>query len=89
VVEDDHICIVRGSCEPRSSLGLTDITMLRFDTEWRREDVRLVQKGHSARIVRETLLQSGFREATGRRADRELGITGDFGIGRVFFRAVK
>lgn len=89
IVEDDHICIIRGGYEPGSALGLTDITMLRLDGEWKRTDLRLMQRGYSARIVREALLQAGFREAIGYRADEELGITGDFGVGRIFFRAVK
>ncbi len=88
IVESDHICIVRGGYDPGSRTGRTDITLLRLQEGWHREDIQLLQRAYSVETIRDALEAAGFREVAQYDASR-LGMQGDQGIGRVFFRARK
>lgn len=82
-VEADHAIIVRGSYDPRQRLGRTDITTFRYQGEWVRSDVYVVERCYPASEARAMLTGAGF---TGIRTHSEPGRWGD---GRVWFLARK
>lgn len=62
IVEDDHACIVRSSYSEEERVGRFDATTFRFEEEWRRSDVTLLQRCYSEREVRAGLETAGFAD---------------------------
>lgn len=89
VVEEDHVCIVRGGYDPAARVGQTEITLFRREEVWRRWDVTLFQKCHSPEEIQSALAAGGFQTIHGYDACKELGMAGEIGIGRAFFLAQK
>jgi SAM-dependent methyltransferase len=87
IVADDHVCVVRARYRPEDGIGETHVTIFRLEGEWRRDDVRLVQRCYSEEQVRAALAAAGFRDVTAHDAQREHAMPGD--VGRTFFRGFK
>jgi SAM-dependent methyltransferase len=88
IVENDHVCVVRGRFDSERKLGRNDITMFRLEgNDWRRSDLTLWQKCYSESEVRSALVEAGFRAVSAYDAERDLGMVG--GRGRSFFLASK
>ncbi len=89
VVEEDNAFIIRGGYDPQESLGRTEITMFRRRETWERSDVTIFQKCHDRDEVGALLTAASFRENSACHAQRDLNISGDLAIGRLFFVAKK
>ncbi len=89
IVEEDHVCIVRGGYDAGTRLGRTEITLFRREAAWQRWDVTLFQKCHSPEEIVSALQKAGFQNIGRFDAQRELGMAGEIGIGRAFFLAEK
>lgn len=89
IVEEDHVCIVRGGYDAGKRLGRTEITLFRREEEWRRWDVTLFQRCHLPEEIHAALRESGFEKVRCYDARRELGMTGEIGVGRAYFLAEK
>jgi SAM-dependent methyltransferase len=60
LVEDDSVCVVRASYDPRTNVARFDATMFENDQEWRRSDVALFQTWYPEPEVRSALREVGF-----------------------------
>ncbi len=89
IVEDDHVCIMRGDYNAAQRVGRAHITLFRKDGEWRRSDVTILEHCFELGEVWNALEQAGFEEIRSYDARRRLGMPGDLGVGRVFFMAKK
>jgi SAM-dependent methyltransferase len=89
VVEEDNVCIVRGGYNPAERIGQTDITMFRLEGKWQRDDLTLFQRCYSLEEIRSALEEVGFGKIAAYDAAKDLGMSGDLGIGRSFFLALK
>ncbi len=87
IVEDDNICITRGSYSSRERTARCDITMLRLLDGWRRADAVIYQKCHPIEDVRCELGRAGFGETQIYDAHQELGMPEEMGWARTFFVA--
>lgn len=87
IVEEDHVCIVRGGYDPATRIGRAEITMFRREEEWRRSDLTLFQKSHAPEEVASALARAGFRDIRRYDAGTELEMAGEIGVGRAFFLA--
>jgi hypothetical protein len=63
--------------------------MFRRQRKWQRSDTTFFQRCHSLNEVRRALRASGFRAIRSFHARKDLDMSGDLAIGRVFFRARK
>lgn len=89
IVEEDHVCIVRGGYDPAARLGRAEITTFRREEGWRRSDIILFQRAHSPEEVQSALEGAGFRGVCRHDAGAGLGMAGEIGVGRAFFLAAK
>ncbi len=89
VVKPDHAFFIRGGYNPKLHLGKTNISTFRLRGSWQRADVEFYQRCYPLNSVRAALKRSGFNRVDCYDAGRELGMSGDLGIGRAFFHAVK
>ncbi len=60
IVEDDYACVVRSGYSKEEKVGRFDATMFRFEKEWRRSDVTLLQRCYSEEEVKSALGAAGF-----------------------------
>jgi SAM-dependent methyltransferase len=89
IVEDDDVCIMRGDYDAERRIGRAQITLFRNDGGWRRSDVTILEHCYELGEVWNALEQAGFEEISSYDARRRLGMSGDLGVGRVFFTAKK
>jgi hypothetical protein len=89
IVEKDHACIVRGGYSPDEKAAWTEITLFRLGGGgWERADLKISQTCHAPDEVVKVLQECGFRGITLHDADREFGMGGDLGKGRIFVRTI-
>jgi SAM-dependent methyltransferase len=86
-VQPDHAFFLRGGYDPRTRIGTTLITMFRLIESWQRSDVEMRQRPWEVGEIEPVLRSAGFTGIESYRAVEELGMTGHYGIGRVYFRA--
>ncbi len=87
-VAEDRVWVLRGSYDPEERIGRAAITAFRREGIWQRADLEILERCYSEQEVLAGLRQAGFREAESREA-WELGMRGETGVGRSFFRAWK
>lgn len=88
-VEEDNAVIVRGGYDPETRMGHTDITLFRRSGTWERSDVTVREKCYTFDQAWAALEAAGFAEISSFDAQRNLGMPGSLGVGRMFFRAKK
>jgi SAM-dependent methyltransferase len=88
-IQPDHAFILRGRFDPAARIGATEITMFRLLGSWQRSDALIRQRPWERCEITAMLESAGFTAVVSRRAVEELGIDGHYGIGRVFFQAIK
>jgi len=88
-VDNSAVSIARGSYDARRRVARCDVTLFRNDGQWVRSDFALTQKYHPEDEVKASLQAVGFVDVEALDAHADLGMTGEIGIGRVFFRARK
>lgn len=88
-VHPDHVFFLRGGFDPQARIGHTAITMFRLMEEWQRADVEMRQRPWEVAEIEPMLRSAGFTGITSYHAGEDLGMTGHYGIGRVYFRACK
>src|SRR5579884_47779 len=86
-IDRKTVSIARGSYNPRRRIARCDVTLFRHDGEWQRSDFVLKQKFHPEPDVMEDLESVGFGDVEALDARADLGMAGDIGLGRTFFRA--
>jgi SAM-dependent methyltransferase len=86
-VQPDHAFFLRGAFDPQTRLGTTWITMFRLVESWQRSDVEIRQRPWESSEIEPMLQSAGFTGVECYRAAEELGMTGHYGIGRVYLRA--
>lgn len=60
IVEDDHVCVVRSSYQTGERTARFDATIFRWQGNWERSDVTLLQRCYSEAEVRSALEAAGF-----------------------------
>ncbi len=85
-VHPDHAFFLRGGFDRQTQIGTTKITMFRLFDSWQRADVEMCQKPLEVPDIERMLQATGFRGTRSYRAVEELGMSGHYGIGRVYFR---
>ncbi|MFN0085836.1 MAG: class I SAM-dependent methyltransferase [Blastocatellia bacterium] len=86
IVEEDHVCVVRASYNPKEKLKRYDATMFRLeDGQWRRSDLTLYQQYYENEEVLSALAECGFARVKAYDARREFGFT--VSDGRMFYFA--
>ncbi|MDX2043864.1 MAG: class I SAM-dependent methyltransferase [Acidobacteriota bacterium] len=88
MIEDDHVCIVRGSYNQMKKLKRYEVTMFQLeDRGWQRADLTLYQRYYSTDEVLGALADAGFLRVKTYDARREF----DFNLsdGRMFYLARK
>ena len=88
-VHPDHAFFLRGGFDPQTRIAQTKVTMFRLLECWRRYDVEVRQRPWDVTETETMLRSSGFSDIDSYRASEDLGMTGHFGIGRVYFRAYR
>jgi len=88
MVEDDHVCVVRGSYDGQAKLKEYDVTMFRLlEGNWQRTDLCLWQRYYGEAEVVTALAEAGFKRVKTYDAGREFGMT--LSDGRMFYLARK
>ncbi len=88
MVEDDHVCVVRASYDPKEKLKRYDATMFFLDDgRWTRSDLTLYQRYYDHLVVLAALAECGFTRVKAYDARREFGFT--LSDGRMFYFARK
>lgn len=88
MIEDDHVCIVRGSYNQAKKLKRYDVTMFQLEERgWQRADLTLRQRYYSAEEVLGALADAGFLRVKTYDARREFGF--NLSDGRMFYLARK
>ena len=88
-VDKTTVSIARGSYNPRRRIASCEVTLFRHNGLWQRSDFTLTQKYHPPAGVVETLHGAGFEQVEELDARADLGMTGEIGVGRSFFRGRK
>jgi SAM-dependent methyltransferase len=83
IVEDELVCVVRNSYRPEEKVGQANITIFRLEGDWRRSDLRLVQKCYSEEEIRSALDITGFTHIQTYDGLRDLELSRE--VGRTFF----
>jgi SAM-dependent methyltransferase len=86
-VDKTAVSIARGSYDPRRRTARCEVTLFRHNGRWERSDFALTQKYHAPADVLESLAAAGFDHVCELDARADLGMAGDIGFGRSFFRA--
>ena len=90
-VEPDHAFFLRGGFNPKTRIGCTAVTMFHAGADapdsWRRSDIEVHQRPWEITEVEPLLRTAGFDDVRLYRAIDDLGLTGDYGWGRVFVSA--
>jgi SAM-dependent methyltransferase len=88
VIEEERVCLVRGTYDSASKLGRYDFTLFRqSDGCWRRSDFSISERCHPKGEIRAALKREGFRPVTFFDAVADAGLTRH--RGRVFVLAEK
>lgn len=88
VIEPDHAFFLRGRFDPVAQLGHTEITMFREQQKaWHRADASFNQRPWTTPVLSALLKEAGFRTIEHWRAGEDLGLEGQYGLGRVYIRA--
>lgn len=88
MIEEDHVCIVRGSYNQLKKLKRYDVTMFQLeDCGWQRSDLTLYQRYYSTEQVLGALADAGFLRVKTYDARREFGFS--ISDGRMFYMARK
>lgn len=87
-VSEHCVWVLRGGYDAEHRIGRAEITVFRRCETWRRSDITIEEKCYSEQEVMGALHRAGFRDAECREA-WELGMLGEAGEGRSFFRARK
>ncbi len=88
MVEDDHVCVVRGSYDGQAKLKEYAVTMFRLlEGNWQRTDLCLWQRYYGEAEVVAALAEAGFKQVKTYDAGREFGMT--LSDGRMFYLARK
>lgn len=88
-IENDNVCIVQGGYDEQSKTGRSEITMFRFEKNWVRTDLLLVQKYHPPDLAEALLKRAGLMKTCRFLAGEDFEMPGDLGLGRLFFLATK
>ncbi|MFB3926767.1 MAG: hypothetical protein ACE14T_12005, partial [Syntrophales bacterium] len=76
--------------DPVKRIGKTNITMFRPGHRgWVRSEANLIQRCYPLGLIVRALEQAGFSDTVRFSAAADLGMPGDLGLGRVFFKARK
>ncbi len=87
--DGNEICILNGGYDRGRRVAWADITIFWKEKVWNRSDSRITEKCHEPEDVARALAGAGFAGIEIFSADRDLGMTGRFGLGRIFLRACK
>lgn len=88
MIEDDHVCIVRGSYNQAKKLKRYEVTMFQLEERgWQRADLTLLQRYYSTEEVLSALADAGFLRVKTYDARREFGF--NLSDGRMFYLARK
>ena len=88
MIEDDHVCIVRGSYNQMKRLKRYEVTMFQLEQQgWQRADLTLFQRYYSTEEVLGALADAGFWRVKTYDARREFGF--NLSDGRMFYLARK
>jgi SAM-dependent methyltransferase len=88
MVEEDHVCVVRASYDPKEKLKRYDATMFTLENAaWRRSDLTLFQRYYDNEEILAALAECGFSRVKAYDARREFGFT--LSDGRMFYFARK
>ncbi len=89
IVEDEDVCVLRGTYDRNRRIGRYDITMFRREKKmlWRRTDAVISERCYAAREIRRALRTARFKEISTHDAQKELGLAEH--VGRIFFLARK
>lgn len=85
----EEVCILSGGYDRPRRVAWTDIAIFRKENPRGRSESRITEKCHGREEVVRALKGAGFAGIEIFSADGELGMTGKFGLGRIFLRAVK
>ncbi len=89
-VDKKAASIARGSYDEKRRTARCEVTLFRqSDDHWQRSDFALTQKFHAEEEVHGALRAEGFTSIESLDATGDLGMRGDIGYGRTFFRARK
>jgi SAM-dependent methyltransferase len=84
MIEDDHVCVVRGSYDGETRLKKYELTMFRLLTgNWQRTDLNLWQRYYTEVEILTALADAGFKQVKTYDARREFGMT--LSDGRMFY----
>jgi SAM-dependent methyltransferase len=75
IVEDDHVCVIHSSYRPEERTARFDATIFRYQGNWYRTDLTLLQKCHLAPEVRSALESTGFKRIRAYAYDELQGLT--------------
>ena len=88
IVEDEEVCVLRGTYDRGRKIARYDITMFRREGEtWRRTDTVISERCYTAKEVRRALKAAGFKEVSSHNAEKEMALAEH--VGRTFFLARK
>ena len=88
IIENEDVCILRGTYDRERRTGRYDIIMFeRKGESWNRSDTVITEKCYTAREIRRALRRAGFQDISTYDAERDMGLTDH--VGRTFFLARK
>ena len=82
-IQPDHVFFLRGGYDPALGIGTTKITMFRLYQCWERADVEVRQRPWEVAEMEQMLGSAGFADIHHVSVQRDLGIAGHHGEGRV------
>ena len=89
IVEEDNVCILRGGYDPRGRTGRSEITLFRLEGYWQRSDVKILQRCYALSEIVPLLDKAGFSSVSCHDCRKDLGLSGDLALGRIFISARK
>ncbi|HEX8921012.1 MAG TPA: class I SAM-dependent methyltransferase, partial [Pyrinomonadaceae bacterium] len=76
IVEDEDVCVLRGTYDRQRRTGRYDITMFeRKGKTWQRTDAVISEKYYPAKDIRRALRSAGFRDISAYDAEKDMGLT--------------
>lgn len=89
IVEDEEVCVLRGSYDRAEKIGRYEITMFERAgaAAWQRSDAVITERCYSMREIRAALRRAGFKQPRVFDAERDMGLEDH--TGRKFFLARK
>lgn len=86
-IQPDHSFILRGQFDPVERVGVTEITMFRLLGTWQRHDTTIRQRPWEKDEIEPLLRGAGFVDIASYLPQEDFGMSGHYGIGRVFLKA--